>query len=281
MAQQLSDLNLDLDSYDFGAMAMEAESGNSIESHRVKMTEMVKFFSSNKDNRWKVEEVFKSLRHNLNLSSLKEKDIFLMDTREFIPSSIPQEYFSYPFGMFRLNKTSYFANRLVYPVRDVQGNVMGLCGWDPVDLPKYLDSKNYGYNAKKNCMYGMEELPAYYTSKEPVFITEGIVCTNFLRSESLQALALLGSTLSPYVCEIIKRFGDRAVFLMDNDGAGLSVYKTAKYRVPKSQCYVSLVAKDMDDTRIAEGGIYKEPLLKELREISNPFAKREILSKVK
>lgn len=266
---------------DLRALQLQVESENSIEHTRELLTEAVDFFSNHKDNEWKVKLVFEQLRDNLDFSSLDEKGIFLYDTDEFLPTDVPEKFKAYSLGLFSDEKYARYAGRLVYPVRDPKGNVMGLCGWDPTELPKYLDSKTYGYNAKRNCLYGMEKLYDYYTSKSPVFITEGIVCCNYLRSKGFNALALLGSSISTYVIEILKRFGYRCILLPDSDEAGLNILRGAKFRLPQSRCYVSSVAKDIDDTRKAENGKYEEQLLKELSSLSNPFVKTVVLRMLK
>lgn len=267
---------------DLRALQMIVEEENSVETTRNILNKAVEFFSKHKDNRWKVERVFYDLRHSkFNFDDLDEKDIFLCDLDEFKIFDIPDEFKSYSLGLFSDERVCRYAYRLVYPVRDVKGNVMGLCGWDPEDLPKYLDSKTYGYNAKRNCLYGMEKLEEYYKSNKPVFIVEGIVCCNYLRSKGFQALALLGSSISKYVIEILKRFGNRLILIPDNDMAGLSVLKSSLYNLPNSRCYVSLVAKDIDDTRKKDDGIYELQLLSELSNIQNLFCFTNILSMVK
>jgi hypothetical protein len=266
-----------VDLLDLRSLQMMVESDNSIEHTRDVLTEAVSFFSNHENNSWKVELIFKELRDNLDMSSLDEKDIFLYDFDEFRFLDIPEEYTNYSLGLFNDEKHSRYSGRLVYPVRDVKGNVMGLCGWDPTDLPKYLDSNTYGYNAKNNCLYGMEKLPEYYKSDKLVFITEGIVCCNYLRSKEFQALALLGSSVSKYVIEILKRFGYRCVLLPDNDTAGLHIKTNAKYNLPKARCYVSTLAKDIDDTRKLEEGKYEQQLLTELRSLESPFVMTKIL----
>lgn len=266
-----------MDLLDLRALQMMVESDNSIEHTRKVLSEAVSFFASQEDNEADVKLIFEQLRDKLDLSSIDEKEIFLynMDTFKFL--DIPEEYKNYSLGLFNDDKNCRYSGRLVYPVRDVKGDVMGLCGWDPEGAPKYLDSITYGYSAKNNSLYGMEKLPEYYKNDKLVFITEGIVCCNYLRSKGFQALALLGSSVSRYVIEILKRFGYRCVLLPDNDAAGLHVKLNAKYNLPKARCYVSVIAKDMDDTRKLEDGKYEQQFLNELRNLSSPFVATKIL----
>lgn len=267
--------------FDLRSLQMMVESDNSIEHAREMLTKAVDFFSSQENNKWKVDMIFKDLRDNLDMSNIDEKGIFLYDMDEFKFIDIPEEYTNYSLGLFNDERNCRYSGRLVYPVRDVKGSVMGLCGWDPSDLPKYLDSNTYGYNAKNNCMYGMEKLPEYYKSDKVVFITEGIVCCNYLRSKGFQALALLGSYISKYVIEILRRFGYRCILLPDSDKAGLSILKSAKYNISKSRCYVPTIAKDIDDARKLDNGKYEQQLLNELKSLDMPFVLTKILRMIK
>lgn len=263
--------------YNLRLLQMQVESENSIEKTRDLLTEAVTFFSSQYGNAHKLNLIFSAFRDNFKIDKLEEKEIFLYDMDAFRGLDIPSKFKSYSLGLFNDEHSCRYAGRVVYPVRDVTGKVMGLCGWDGVDLPKYLDSKTYGYNAKNNCMYGMEKLPDYYKSNKPVIIVEGIACCNYLRSEGLQSLAILGSYLSKYVIEILKRFGPNCIMFPDNDEAGLSVLRSSKYNLPTARCYVSLIAKDIDDTRRFDGGKYEAQLLEELQMLANPFYNNKII----
>lgn len=266
---------------DLKALQQLVEVDDSVEVTRQILTEAVQYFSTRENNKQEVSLIMRDLRNNLDLSGLEEDSIFFLNSDELNNFEIPDEYKKYHLGIFNSSGYSIYNNRLVYPIRDVKGNIMGLCGWDPSELPKYLDSTTFGYNAKNNTLYGMEKLKDYYTSSDAVFITEGIVCCNYLRSKGFQALALLGSSISRYVIEILKRFEYRCILIPDNDEAGLHVYKIAKYQLPYASCYVSSVAKDIDDTRMADDGKYENQLLNELGNIMSPFSLLSVLRKLK
>ena len=259
---------------DLRALQLAIESEYSIEHTREVLTEAVTYFANLENNRNNVKIILKDLR-DFDCDTLEEKEIFFINPETYNPSFIPKEYKSYSLGIFNGEACSYYG-RLVYPVRDVKGKVMGLCGWEPNEQPKYLDSKTYGYS-KQSCMYGMEKMYDYYSNNKPVFIVEGIPCCNYLRSKGFNSLALLGSNLTKYNIEILKRFGNRCILIPDNDKAGLNVYNVAKYKLPKSRCFVSLVSKDIDDTRKVENHKYEDTLLNELSTIENPFIPRKIL----
>ena len=190
--------------------------------------------------------------------------------------SIPEWMSGESLGFVRYNYLT-MSGRCVFPVKDVKGQVMGFCGWDPFEKPKYLDSKNFGYKAKATTLFGMEKLSEYYTSKEPVFLTEGLMCTLYLRWKGFQAISSLGSYLTPYVRVILRRFGSRLIVVPDNDETGDKYVKQIKRDIPKALIVQCAYGKDIDGFRRYEEHKYEEQLLKELSMLSNPFVRTELL----
>lgn len=207
---------------------------------------------------------FAELGRNLKVQTLLDCDSFMVqDDAEL--HILPPELRDEGTGFVRNNRLVY-QGRYVYPVKDVHGDVMGWCGYDKFEAPKYLDSLTYGYKAKTTTLFGMEKLEEYYRSSEPVFVTEGIVCTLWLRQEGFQAMASLGSHLTPYVIEILKRFERRLIMIPDSDEAGLKYKTQCKYVLPYARVMQSRVAKDVDDSRQANS-----ELATELRKCFNRF----------
>ena len=214
--------------------------------YRQMCNEIVEIFKSQEDYNQLIEW-FADIGRNLKPQTLLDADGFMVQPDT--PSTILPERLRDDGTGFTRGSLLIYDGRFVYPVKDTQGNVMGWCGYDKFESPKYLDSMTYGYKAKESTLYGMEKLRDYYTSSEPVFVTEGIVCTLWLRQCGFQAMASLGSHLTPYVVEILKRFGSRLIMIPDSDEAGLKYKKQCKYALPKARVMQSRVAKDIDDSR--------------------------------
>lgn len=209
------------------------------------------------------------------MSVCEEADCFCVD-EELELDQIPEWMKAESLGVVRHNRLR-MEGRCVFPIKDVKGNIMGFTGWDPTIDPKYVDSRNYGYKANKTTIYGMEKLPEYYVSKGPVFLTEGLMCTLYLRWKRFMALASLGSHLTPYVIQIMRRFGDRLVLIADNDEAGNKFVRQVKRECPKAIIVQVKYGKDVDGCRTYEDGKYEEQLLRELSSITNPFVKTSLL----
>lgn len=205
--------------------------------------------------------------------------VFFIDENMTV-AEIPEEFRAESLGMIRQGNI-IFSGRLVYPVMDVKGDVAGFCGWDKFVQPKYLDSKNQGYLAKANMFYGMEKMQEYYDSDRPLYVVEGIVCCLYLRSKGFNAVAILGSKLTLYMIQILKRF-KMVVIIPDNDVfgknaeelgnalAGEGLVQQAKRTIRNSIVVQSIIAKDVDDSRKIED---KESLFcEELKSVgTNPF----------
>lgn len=246
----------------------------SIEDIREELGNIVNYFK-NVDYYEDALKTFICNERQLPIEVGYECDAFFVDENTTI-SEIPDWMKLDSLGFVKYNKYLVYAGRLVYPVKDVKGNVMGFCGWDKFTEPKYLDSKNYGYIAKNTSLYGMEKIEEYYNSNRPVYVVEGIVCCLYLRSLGYQALALLGSSLSPYVIQILKRFGSRLILVPDNDEAGDSLVKRAKYALKKCVIVQVRYGKDIDGCRKIDEHKYESALQADLKMLTNPFCKLNI-----
>lgn len=258
-------------SVDFAQLQMlSLEAGDGVAEAREKLDQISAIFRARPEHRSYLE-LMSYLRDGFPVSALEQADVLCVDYHD-TPSMLPEELHHDSLGFVRESHL-VFRGRYVYPVKDTKGHVAGWCGWDPFETPKYLDSTNYGYSAKNALFYGAECLPSYYRSEQPVIVTEGIACCLYLRYLGFQALASLGSVLSPYMVTVLKRFGRRAIIIPDADEAGNKYREQVRRSLPMAKCLQSHVAKDIDDTR------KKCPELKdELTIAIQPFGRSKIFS---
>lgn len=246
----------------------------SVEDTREELGKVVKYFQEQPYHEHAMKLFIQDYRQ-LPLQVAYDADAFCVD-EEIEISEFPEWMQVESLGFIK-GQWCPMWGRCVFPVKDVKGQVMGFCGWDPFVDPKYLDSKNYGYKAKLTTLYGMEKLPEYYASGKPVYVTEGLMCCLYLRSKGFQALATLGSHLTAYVITILARFGNRLVMIPDNDETGDKYVHQVKYRLPKAICVQVAYGKDIEGCRKLEEHKYEEQLLRELQMLSNPFARTYLL----
>lgn len=236
---------------------------DTIEKQRKVLNRLVAFFKSRPTYLEEVTIMAEEVR-SLEVKTLLDCDSFMVQD-DFLMTELPEEFQHDSLG-FCKGVSCVYQGRYVYPVKDVKGDVMGFCGYDKFESIKYLDSINYGYKAKTYSMWGMERLPDYYRSEDPVFFVEGIVCALYLRQCGLQSLATLGSTFSPYCTEIVRRFGTRAIIINDSDESGTKCRNIMRRRCPMVRCVQSTIAKDIDDSRFVDPNFAVE-----LSKLKNPF----------
>lgn len=242
-----------------------------IDTMRLQLNELVQWWKDRDDYLELVSMFADEGIRNLDVDTLVKADSFMVQD-DWVMNELPEKFQHDSLG-FCEGDHCLFQGRYVYPVKDVKGNVMGFCGYDMFSPVKYLDSHNYGYRAKTYSLYGMEELPNYYRSNEPVYFVEGIVCCLYLRQNGLQALAWLGSSVSSYVTEIIKRFGSRAIAVCDSDEAGTKCRRALRYKIPTLRCVQSRIAKDVDDSRKVDPNFVVE-----LAKLKDPFYTSSLFS---
>lgn len=244
------------------ALSTMSEDATIVKS-RKQLNQIVEIFKQQEDY-LDLVTVFAEDVRNLKVETLLKCDSFMVQPDT--PTNILPEELRHDSLGFCKGAHFVFEGRYVYPVKDVKGDVMGFCGYDKFSDVKYLDSLNYGYKAKTYSLFGMEEMEKYYNSDEPVYFVEGPVCALYLRQEGLQALATLGSIVSPYVTEIIRRFGMRAIMVNDADEAGTKCKNQMRRRIPYLRCVQSRIAKDVDDSRQVD-----PEFVNELRKLKDPY----------
>lgn len=114
-----------------------------------------------------------------------------------------------------------FSNRLVYPVRDVDGKIVNIGGrtldkdWKEKKLRKYTYFAQWD---EMNVIYGMFENLKDIKDKHEIIIFEG--CKSVLMADTWgihNCGALLTSHLNPQQLKLLAKLGVRVVFALDKD----------------------------------------------------------------
>ncbi|MCI8688268.1 MAG: DNA primase, partial [Lawsonibacter sp.] len=120
-----------------------------------------------------------------------------------------------------------FRNRVMFPIIDVRGNVIGFGGRVMDDsVPKYLNSPDTPvYNKSRNVF----ALNIAKTSKAGrVILTEGYMDTISLHQAGFDsAVASLGTALTEEHGQLLSRYFKEAVIAYDGDGAGVAAAQRA------------------------------------------------------
>jgi DNA primase len=117
-----------------------------------------------------------------------------------------------------------FRNRLIFPIRDERGRMTGFGAriLDPDDIPKFLNSPQTVLFDKGKLLYGLDRARRAIRSQEQVVIVEGYLDVIALHQHGFKnAVSPMGTALTGYQLQLIKRFSRNIVLALDPDAAGL------------------------------------------------------------
>ena len=124
------------------------------------------------------------------------------------------------------NKRGYydrFRNRIMFPIFDANMRVVGFGGRVMDDaLPKYLNSPETAVYNKRRSLYGIQRAKEKSRSAGSVFIVEGYLDVIALHQHGIEnAVATLGTALTPEHVRLLTRFAGNMVLVYDSDEAGI------------------------------------------------------------
>lgn len=116
-----------------------------------------------------------------------------------------------------------FWERVIFPIFSLSGRVIGFGGrvLDEARAPKYLNSPDTKLFKKGENLYGL------YQAREKIVRSGGLVVEGYFDLLALHqngfgnAVATLGTALTPAQGRLLRRFSEKAVILFDCDPAGL------------------------------------------------------------
>lgn len=114
-----------------------------------------------------------------------------------------------------------FRNRIIFPVFDVSGRVIGFGGRVLDDSkPKYLNSPETPIFHKGTNLYGLN-LAIKNSHSNSVIMVEGYMDTISLHQSGItNVVATLGTALTEGQCKLLKRYYDTVIVSFDSDAAG-------------------------------------------------------------
>jgi len=115
-------------------------------------------------------------------------------------------------------------NRLIFPIRDVQGRLLGFAGRAIGDeTPKYLNPPESAHYRKSGVLYGAYEARDGIRKKRTAIIVEGYLDVIAMHENGwLETVAACGTALTEEHVKALKRLGAESVFILfDGDRAGV------------------------------------------------------------
>ena len=154
------------------------------------------------------------------------------------------------------NLRDKFVDRLIFPIHDARGRVIGFGGRSLRDdqMPKYLNSPTTELFHKGKVLYNFHRARREIREETGVIVVEGYMDLIALwRAGVKNAVATLGTALTEDHARILRRYTKRVTLLFDSDNAG---------RVAAFKSLGVLLPQGMDPHRVmVEGGKDPDDLL--------------------
>ncbi len=144
-----------------------------------------------------------------------------------------------------------FRNRLMFPIIDVRGNVIGFGGRVMDDsTPKYLNSPETLIFNKRRNLFAMNVVKK--TKSDCIILTEGYMDAIALHQYGFDcAVASLGTSLTQEHADLLSKYTDQVVLTYDGDAAGQNATQRAIPMLEKTGLKVRILrmqgAKDPDE----------------------------------
>ena len=152
-----------------------------------------------------------------------------------------------------------FRGRLMFPIADVRGRVVGFGGRIIGDgEPKYLNSPETPVFHKGTLLYGLDRARGPIRTAEAVILVEGYFDSIRLQAAGVaNVVAPLGTALTPEQARLLRRYTKHVVLVYDADAPGLkSTFRAADelLRQGASVSVVTLPPGEDPDTLVRQGG---------------------------
>lgn len=117
-----------------------------------------------------------------------------------------------------------FRNRLMFPIRDVSGRVVGFGArtLEPDGIPKYLNSPQTELFDKSHLLYGLDMAKRYIREARQAVIVEGYMdVIQAWQAGYRNVVAQMGTALTEPQLRLLKKYTKRFIIALDADAAGV------------------------------------------------------------
>ena len=162
----------------------------------------------------------------------------------------------------RSRRYDRFRNRVMFPILDARGNVIGFGGRVIGEgEPKYLNSPETPLFEKGRELYGLYQARRAIRDANEVIVVEGYMDVVALAQHGVEnAVATLGTSTTPFHVAKLLRLADNVVFCFDGDAAGRkAAWRALEVSLPvladgKVVSFLFLPAEDDPDTYVRRAG---------------------------
>ncbi len=116
----------------------------------------------------------------------------------------------------------YFANRIIFPIRDAKGRAVGFGGRSlDGSEPKYINTAETPLFSKGRLLYGLDMAKGAIRRSGNVYLTEGYTDVLMAHLRGIDtAVAVLGTAVGSNHAQILRRYTPRVTMVFDSDEAG-------------------------------------------------------------
>jgi DNA primase len=126
---------------------------------------------------------------------------------------------------------SFFRDRVTIPIMDIRGNFVGFGGrllHDDPKQPKYLNTSDTPVFKKSETLFSLNLAKNNISNDKTLLLAEGYMDVIALYQAGFKnAVATLGTSLTPEQVNLIKRYADNVIICYDNDKAGITATNRA------------------------------------------------------
>jgi DNA primase len=166
-----------------------------------------------------------------------------------------------------------FINRLMFPISDVTGRIIGFGGriLDETGA-KYINSPTTPLFDKSNCLYGLEQARHQIASSETAVVVEGYTdCIMAHQFGCANVVATLGTSFTTGHARILRRYAKKVILVFDSDTAGIEAANRALEVCLSQRIDIKLASvpqgKDPCDFLLAAGKERFEKLLEQATDV--------------
>ena len=126
-------------------------------------------------------------------------------------------------GISNENGTDLFVNRIMFPLYDLEGNVVAFSGriYNTSDTSKYVNTKETSIFKKGMILYNYHNAKDLLKKNESVIVMEGFM--DVIRASSIgvnNCIATMGTALTKQNANLLKKMANNIVLCFDGDKAG-------------------------------------------------------------
>ncbi len=154
-------------------------------------------------------DYYETLKKDYDESTIKETGLFYFDEK-------------------RKKHISRFRNRIIFPIKNISGNIIGFGGRiinESKNLAKYINSPETLFFKKGSNLYNLDKARKLSNKLEDVYLVEGYMDVIGLSKNGIEnTVANLGTALTSKQIQILNQFFNHIIICFDGDQSG---YKAA------------------------------------------------------